>query len=94
MSRAIPSLPQYAFMAWCSVKAQGQLYLLPYNVFLQLLVDGGAVSVPCNLINKHSVGLCMKDRPIVMLHNKKRQNIEHTSITREGFQPANRETSV
>jgi hypothetical protein len=24
---AIPSLPQYAFMAWCSVKAQGKLYL-------------------------------------------------------------------
>jgi hypothetical protein len=24
---AIPPLPQYAFMAWCSVKAQGQLYL-------------------------------------------------------------------
>jgi hypothetical protein len=27
MSGALPSLPQYAFMAWCSVKAQGQLYL-------------------------------------------------------------------
>jgi hypothetical protein len=27
MSAAIPPLPQYAFMAWCSVKAQGQLYL-------------------------------------------------------------------
>jgi hypothetical protein len=27
MSGAIPPLPQYAFMAWCSVKAQGQLYL-------------------------------------------------------------------
>jgi hypothetical protein len=25
MSDAIPSLPQYAFAAWCSVKAQGQL---------------------------------------------------------------------
>jgi hypothetical protein len=24
MSGAIPPLPQYAFMAWCSVKAQGQ----------------------------------------------------------------------
>jgi len=29
MSGAIPPLPQYAFMMWCSVKAQGQLYLLP-----------------------------------------------------------------
>jgi hypothetical protein len=27
MSGAIVPLPQYAFMAWCSVKAQGQLYL-------------------------------------------------------------------
>jgi len=25
MSGAIPQLPQYAFMAWCLVKAQGQL---------------------------------------------------------------------
>jgi len=31
MRRAIPPLPQYAFMAWCSVKAQRQVYLyLPY----------------------------------------------------------------
>jgi hypothetical protein len=29
MSGTIPPLTQYAFMAWCSVKAQGQLYLLP-----------------------------------------------------------------
>jgi hypothetical protein len=27
MSGAIHPLPQYAFMAWCLVKAQGQLYL-------------------------------------------------------------------
>jgi len=27
MSGAVPPLPQYAFMTWCSVKAQGQLYL-------------------------------------------------------------------
>jgi hypothetical protein len=26
MSGAKPPLPQYAFMAWCSVKAHGQLY--------------------------------------------------------------------
>jgi hypothetical protein len=25
--RTIPPFPQYAFMAWCSLKAQGQLYL-------------------------------------------------------------------
>jgi len=27
MCGAIPPLPQYALMAWCSVKTQGQLYL-------------------------------------------------------------------
>jgi hypothetical protein len=27
MSGDKPTLPQYAFMAWCAVKAQGQLYL-------------------------------------------------------------------
>jgi hypothetical protein len=38
MSGAIPPLPQYAFMAWCSVKAQGQLYLylLPDCIFQQM----------------------------------------------------------
>jgi hypothetical protein len=44
MSGAIPPLPQYAFMAWCSVKAQGQLYLTFY------FLKGDAVfSYCCNL---------------------------------------------
>jgi hypothetical protein len=30
-SGAIPPLPQYAFMTWCSVKAQEQLLPLPFN---------------------------------------------------------------
>jgi hypothetical protein len=32
MSGAIPPLPQYAFLVWCSVKAERQLYLylLPF----------------------------------------------------------------
>jgi hypothetical protein len=32
MSGDIPPLPQYAFMAWCLVKAQGQLYLYLSNL--------------------------------------------------------------
>jgi hypothetical protein len=32
MREAIPPLPQYAFMAMCSVKAQGQLYLYIHQV--------------------------------------------------------------
>jgi hypothetical protein len=35
MSGAVPPLPQYTFMAWCSIKAQGQLYL-----FLMPLPEG------------------------------------------------------
>jgi hypothetical protein len=30
MSGAILPLPQYAFMAWCSVTAQGQLDVFPF----------------------------------------------------------------
>jgi hypothetical protein len=32
MSGAVLPLPQYTFMAWCLVKAQGQLYLLPLSL--------------------------------------------------------------
>jgi len=32
MSEAIPPFPQYALMAWCSVKPQGQLYLYLYGM--------------------------------------------------------------
>jgi hypothetical protein len=38
MSRAIPPFPKYVSMAWCLVKAQGQiyLYLLPYDTRLEV----------------------------------------------------------
>jgi hypothetical protein len=39
MSGAVPPLPQYAFMAWCSVKAQGQLYLLLQKCLEKLRVS-------------------------------------------------------
>jgi len=37
MSGAIPPLPQYAFMVWCSVKAQGQLYIFTLLVCREIL---------------------------------------------------------
>jgi hypothetical protein len=40
MSVAIPPLPQYAFMAWCPVKAQGKLYL-----YLFYLISDIALSI-------------------------------------------------
>jgi hypothetical protein len=36
LSRTIPPLPQYVFMAWCSVKEQGQLYLFTFYLYLSL----------------------------------------------------------
>jgi hypothetical protein len=31
-------LPQYAFMAWCSVKAQGQLYLTSIIIIIIIML--------------------------------------------------------
>jgi hypothetical protein len=36
MHGATPPFPQYAFMAWCSVKAQGQLYLYVHHSFARV----------------------------------------------------------
>jgi hypothetical protein len=38
ISRAIPPLPQYIFMVWCSVKAQGQFYLTLPKVAQKVLL--------------------------------------------------------
>jgi hypothetical protein len=48
MSGAIPPLPQYAFMAWCLVKAQGKLYL-----YLVLLIKVIYFSVESLGVLKH-----------------------------------------
>jgi hypothetical protein len=37
MNGAIPLLPQYAFIAWCSVKAQEQRYL--YLSYVKVIVN-------------------------------------------------------
>jgi hypothetical protein len=37
MNGAVPPLPHYAFMAWCSVKAQGQLYLYVEFTFFYII---------------------------------------------------------
>jgi hypothetical protein len=39
MSRAIPPLPHYALMAWCSVKKeQGQLYLAMMMMMMMMMM--------------------------------------------------------
>jgi hypothetical protein len=40
------STPQYAFMAWCSIKAQGQLYLLLHLMFWDSVIGVGALRIP------------------------------------------------
>jgi len=41
MGGAIPPILQYVFMAWCLVKAQGQLYLLYARDFGQKIFKLG-----------------------------------------------------
>jgi hypothetical protein len=54
MRGAIPPLPQYAFMAWCSVKAQGQLFTftcIKHSIFctsLEEMLSSLASLTDCN----------------------------------------------
>jgi hypothetical protein len=48
MNGTIHPLPQYAFMAWCLVKAQGQLYLF-YLLLLYVGNRGSSVSIETRL---------------------------------------------
>jgi hypothetical protein len=52
MSGAIPPLPHYVFMAWCSAKAQGQLYL-----YLQVVHDMAFENVAMNFQVKQKQGI-------------------------------------
>jgi hypothetical protein len=54
MSGVIYPLPQYAFLAWCLVKAQGQLYLYP-----QLDSDKAVFAYPdtINMPQPHEISL-------------------------------------
>jgi hypothetical protein len=52
MSGAIPQFPQYAFMAWCSAKAQGQHSPFIYSPHLISKFRTLAVFVKCNIRKK------------------------------------------
>jgi hypothetical protein len=45
MRAAITPFPQYASMAWCSIKAQGQLYLLPNTKLRIVYILAGSVKI-------------------------------------------------
>jgi len=36
MSKAVPPIPQYAFMAWCSVKVQGNFTFIKWKCVLKV----------------------------------------------------------
>jgi len=48
MHGTIPPLLQYGFMLWCSVKAEGQLYLYRWNQDLKLGKRKGKVAPVLN----------------------------------------------
>jgi hypothetical protein len=62
MHEAIPPLPQYAFMAWCSVKAQGQLFNLDLVAVQKVRwVEGGSQPADYHIFfygngNNHHLG--------------------------------------
>jgi len=62
MGVAISPLPQYVFMAWCLVKAQGQLYLLP----LQLNLAAESCTI-CSSRSRRPVRKLLDTRSYVIL---------------------------
>jgi hypothetical protein len=69
MSGAIPPFLRYAFMAWCLVKAQGQLYLYLY-LLLVLWCEGGPTGgkLPiCGICGMNS--FCLWASPDAYLHS-------------------------
>jgi hypothetical protein len=60
MRGAIPPLPQYAFMAWCLVKTQGQLHL--YFTIFTLLNECGTAD---------SDTVCSKHRIVCVCHRRR-----------------------
>jgi hypothetical protein len=51
MRRAIPPLPQYAFMAWCPVEAQGQLYLYIISFNINFSSMNGSPGYPTKILH-------------------------------------------
>jgi hypothetical protein len=72
MRGAIPPLPQCAFMAWCSVKAQGQLHLpcVASPVFMLRLyaydicgsVTSGARNLVLQALQFHKLSVCCESQ--------------------------------
>jgi hypothetical protein len=91
MRGAIPPLPQYSFMAWCSVKIQGHLYF--FFPLASTVLIGSWPSLMDFSIHRHLVGLLgWGIGPTQDLYrNTGQHNTEtrrHTSMPRAGFEPA------
>jgi hypothetical protein len=83
MSGAILPLPQYARMAWCSVKAQGQLYLLYFKQDMWSLKDTKHTDKCSNSkIEKNKEKLWRNQRQILIQNTVKitQKNMKYTHV--------------
>jgi hypothetical protein len=83
MRGGIPPLPLYAFMAWCSVKAQEHLRLLIY-LYLYLVTYKGSTSTikntqkrkrtvnlaKCRVVGLYSGPALASERPLLRTHER------------------------
>jgi len=58
MCVAIPPLPQYASVAWCSVKAQRQLYLYLYKICRFAEIENSKLEFPKTYVPQDTVNVC------------------------------------
>jgi hypothetical protein len=66
MSGATPPLPQYALMAWCSVKAQGQLYIYLLPTIIHVY-EGSKVNYSVQLASLLKAAIFDKDKVVPVL---------------------------
>jgi hypothetical protein len=89
MSGAIPPLHQHAFMEWCSVKAQGHLYLYLNRLFNNTVLSAEAmlcrmrhgrrfINVKSLIIREEAVKSYLKERPLHLLEGL--SNTTKTSV--------------
>jgi len=81
MRVVIPTFPQYAFMAWCSVKAQGDNFTFCIQSFIQYFCLKVKFTGRKNIGN-HQCGFDVIDEPLIIrLWGKVEVKWNSTSVT-------------
>jgi hypothetical protein len=81
MSGAIHPLPQYAFMAWCLVKAQGQLYLFTVYARSDITVPRTVTFATRFYVGGHAGGLFKPHHKYVTGTRRRFKELELNFIT-------------